>query len=581
MNVSRLCAVALAVLCLSACAGIPTSGPVTRVAADSGFGQSTVRYAPTGPAKGGSPQDIVRGYLDSMLAYPMTTGTASAFLTPEATKRWHPLAGVRVYSAPQVAAPTASGPRGADEIQRRADQVAVRVSIVNESQLDEQGRYTEKSGNGEITLRLTRVSGQWRITNPQNGLLVNRKFFTDYFRPFKVFMFDRPGRRLVPVPVYLVVGDQLATARMTSLARGPGPDPAGTMRTYVPPLTTLRPSVPLTDAGITDVEFNQEFSNFTKFAQDHLSAQIIWTLRQVPDVNAVRLVGGATALSPDGLSAQPIGSWGLYGPSIARGQAYALSDNKVFEINDGHASRLSGAWGNDARGAVLIAVSSEGVAGVLAGGSQVRVTDRAGKSPRMTSGNNFIAPRWDDDGNLWLADRIAGSTRVRLSHGSAIATLPIGDLAGLDLSTFALSPDNSRYVVTAARGTSSALYVGAVRRDIKDHIIGLTDPHRLNTSAANPTSATWVSGTRVAFLGDSQSGRQVYTAIIDGSATTGGVTGGSALLPAVDSRTLVVGTGAAPPRYATDARDRLWYLPNDAPWRMLALRGLTGLTYGH
>jgi hypothetical protein len=579
--IKRVCAAVLAAACLSACAGIPTSGPVTRVAADKGFGQSTVRYAPAGPAKGASPQDIVSGYLDAMLAYPITTGTASAFLTADANKAWNSLAGVRVYSAPQVAAPVATGQRGSDTLERNGDQVTVTVSVVNESRLNVQGRYTEMTGNGEIKFRLTRIGGQWRISNPQKGLLVNRKFFTDYFRPFNVFMFDRPGRRLVPVPIYVAVGDQLATALVTSLARGPAPDPGNTLRTYVPQLKTLRPSVPLTRDGITDVGFDQDFSTISESTQDHLSAQIVWTLRQVLDITAVRLVGGSTVLSPHDLAAQPIGSWAAYGPNTARGQAYALSGNRVVEIDDGRIARLSGTWGKDARGAVQIAVSSDGVAGVLNGSSQVRVTSRSGASPRLIGGNAYIAPRWDDDGNLWLIDREAGRTRIRLSKGQQLRALPIGDLARLNISTFALSPDASRYAVTAQRGKSTAIYVGAIQRDAKDRVIGLSDPKRLTTSAENPTSVTWESGTRVSFLGDSEQGRQVYTAIIDGSATTGGASSGNALLPDVDADTLVVGTAPSPPRYATDPKHRLWFLPNDGSWRKVGEHGVTGLTYGH
>lgn len=570
----------LAVVLVAACAGIPTSGPVTRVAADRGFGQSTVRYAPAGPLPSASPREVVRGYLDAMLAYPITTGTASKFLTPEAAKSWRALAGVRVYSAPQVASPIVSSSRGTGAIERASDQVTVQLSVVNESRLNEQGRYTVMSGNAEITFRLARVGAQWRIANPQRGLLVNRKFFTDYFRPFNVFMFDRPGRRLVPVPVYVAVGDQLATALVTSLARGPAPDPDGNLRTFVPALSSLRPSVPVTDDGIADVEFSQEFADVSKFAQDHLSAQIIWTLRQVPEINAVRLVGGATALSPNGLAAESIGSWGAYGPSIARGHAFALTGDHVVQIDDGHIAPLSGTWGRYANGAQLVAVSDSGVAGVLAGRRQVRVTNRKGSSAMLVTGSGFIAPRWDDDGGLWLVDRAGGRTRVRLSHGAAIRGLPIARLAALDISTFSLSPDTSRYSATVQRGKASTIYVGAIRRDAKDRVLGLGDPHRLSTSVEQPTSAVWQSGTQLSFLGASQSGRQIYTAIIDGSETTGGVAGGGPLLPDIDAESLVVGTGQSPPRYATDARHRLWFQPADGAWRVLGARGVTGLTYG-
>jgi hypothetical protein len=211
----------------------------------------------------------------------------------------------------------------------------------------------------------------------------------------------------------------------------------------------------------------------------------------------------------------------------------------------------------------------------------VRVTSRKGGSPRTLNGGRFIAPRWDDDDNLWLTDRIGGQTRVRVARGTAVTALPIGDLANLDIDTFDLSPDTARYVVTARRGRSSAIYVGAVRRDARDRVIGLTTPRHLRTAVENPTSATWASGTRVSFLGDSESGRQVYTAIIDGSDTTGGVSGGGALLPVAHADTLVVGTAEAPPRYATDAKHRLWFLPPDGSWSQVKLRGVTGLTYGH
>jgi hypothetical protein len=65
------------VLVLSACAGIPTSGPVTKVAAADDLGQSAVRYTPARPLRGASPEQIVRGFLDAMLAFPTSSRTAA------------------------------------------------------------------------------------------------------------------------------------------------------------------------------------------------------------------------------------------------------------------------------------------------------------------------------------------------------------------------------------------------------------------------------------------------------------------------------------------------------------------------
>jgi hypothetical protein len=568
------------VLLVSACAGIPSSGPVSKVADDGGFGQSTVRYSPARPSAGASPQQIVRGYLDAMLAFPVSSGTASAFLTPEAAKGWNSLTGVRVYTRPEVSSPTPSVGRGDDPSDEPGTSVDVRLRVVEDAGLDRQGRYTKRGSPSEVVYRLERVRGEWRINNPQSGLLVSRKFFTDYFRQFNIFFFDRPGERLVPDPVYLAVGDQLATALVTSLVRGPLPGPERVVRTYVPPLPTLRPSVPVNHDGVADVEFNSDFGALDESASDRLAAQVVWTLRQVPDVTAVHLVGGTTALSTNGGALQPIDSWGAYGPSIARGHAYGIFRNKVVEIDDDKVGPLSGAWGRDAQGSVLVAVDDAGVAGVLAGRSQVRVTNRNGTAARVIGGGRFIAPRWDDDGNLWLVDRRDSRTRVRLLAGTTVRTIDIGSLARLGVSSFAISPDGSRYAVTSARDDGSAIHVGVVVRDAKDRIVSLGDPARVSTMARHPRSAVWSSGTELSFLADSESGVQVYTAAIDGSSTTGGITSGGALLPDVDANTLVIGTGETPPRYATDARSRLWYLSPEGSWKLVKYTRITGLTYG-
>ena len=292
---SRSRAVALAVgtlLTLSACAGIPSSGPVTKVADDGGLGESTVRYTPARPAEGASPRQIVRGYLDAMLAYPASTGTATAFLTPAGAKEWSPAAGVRVYSSVGLAGPTLAAGEDAETTDKARNPVDVVTRLVEDARLDRQGHYTRRARPAAVTYRLERVDSEWRIANPQAGLLVSRKFFDDYFRPFDIFYFDRSGQRLVPDP------DPCPGRRPAGDGprHQPRPRPGrsdGRRGAHLRPSVadSLRPSVPVSDQGVADVEFNVDFAAMSETAQNHLSAQIVWTLRQVSDVTAVRLVG--------------------------------------------------------------------------------------------------------------------------------------------------------------------------------------------------------------------------------------------------------------------------------------------------
>lgn len=578
-SILRAALVVVLLVALSACAGIPSSGPVTKIADDGDLGQSAVRYDPARPLPGASPEQIVRGYLDAMLAFPRSDRTASTFLTTEAARAWSPSSQVRVYSTPEVTGSQEQTTRSDPREQPRGP-VTVRLGFTEDAQLDRQGRYTRVAAPGAVTYTLRQVAGEWRITDPQDGLLVNAKFFTDYFRTFDLYFFDRPGRRLVPDPVHLVVGDQLATTLVSSLAGGPAPSERDSTRSYVPARAALRPSVPVSSDGVADVEFTDDFADVASAVRDRLSAQVVWTLRQVPDVEGVQIVGGSTALTAGGDETQPVQAWGGFGPSTARARTYAVVGDQVVEIDDGDVEPISGTWGTDARGAQQVAVAESGVAGVLPGADAVRLTSREGTSPRTIRGTDFAGPDWDSDGRLWLVDRPGGTTRVRVSSGDVETTLDARSVAGLDVTDFRLSPDGTRYAVTATGSDGGELYVGRVLRDVTDEVRDLDAPSRVFTTALSPRAASWASTTELAFLGDSEAGVQVYRVAIDGSQTTSEVSRSGSLLPDVGADALAFGTGRSQVVYATDERDRLWFLPPGGSWRVLETSPVTGLTIG-
>ena len=104
------------------------------MADDSGPDQSTVRYAPV-VRPGGVPQQIVRGYLDAMLAYPVSTGTAALYLTPEAARSWRSSEGVTVYTNPEVTL--------SETVLRDAERESVVVDLRTSpvARLDRQGHF--------------------------------------------------------------------------------------------------------------------------------------------------------------------------------------------------------------------------------------------------------------------------------------------------------------------------------------------------------------------------------------------------------------------------------------------------------
>lgn len=567
----RFLMVAAAAVVLAGCAGIPSSGPVERVAADSGLDQSTVRYAPVGPPRDASPQQIVRGYLDAMLAYPVSTGTAALYLTPEAAEEWRSSAGVTVYTEPKVTLPGGERPGDAE--------VSVVLRTREVARLDQQGHHTRSTDHPERTYRLTQVDGRWRITNPQAGVMVTSTYYDDYFRPFALYFFDGPGERLVPDLVHLAVGEQLPTGLVTALARGPGR--SGAYRTFVPGAGSLRPSVTVSD-DVADVEFSTSLAELPDRQRARLAAQIVWTLRSVPELRGVRIVGGgASILSAAGERVHPIDSWDEFGPPSGGETTYALVDDRLVEVDGAAVRPVTGDWGRDAGGAVEAAVGEDSVAAVLAGRDRVRVTDRAGEDPADVDGRGFVTPDWDLDDRLWLVDRRAGSARVRVREGDRTRSLAADGLRGLLVRSFAVSPDGGRYAATATDDGRESLYVGAVWRDRDDRVTRLGGPRRLAIGVDDPRSVSWVSTTRLGFLGASKAGVQPFEVALDGTDVLGGDTGGGPLLPDVDAVTMAGRSDGDSARWVLDGRRRLWYLPPaEGSWRLIDERGFSGLSTG-
>lgn len=539
---ATLIVLALVAAVLSGCAGIPTSGPVERVEDEAGLGESTVRYTPAGPAAGATETQIVRGFLDAMLAYPVTHRVAAEYLTPEAAQEWRPGRSTTVYTAADVSS---------DEVG------SGRIDLTTDVRLDAQGALTRDQGTQRIDLRLIRVDGQWRITDPPDGVLVSRNWFDDYIRSFDLFFLDQASRHLVPVPVHEVVGDQLATSLMTSLAIGPPDDEGPELTTAVPAAGDLRASVPVVN-GVAQVDFSTRVGELETAVQKRLSAQVAWTLRQVPAVTDIQITGDGTVVSPTGDAVQDAGGWASFGPDKSRRWAMVVAGGIVHQLGPRSRAPLAGSWGRNDRGASMVAVGDDRAVAVWQ--DRARVTTADGKNGVDVSGDRFIRPVVDIDGVGWLIDRSGGRARVRVHDGKSMAMVATAGLP--EVSSFALSPDGVRYAATA----SGRLLVGGVERR-GGRVVGLTRPTELPTASAR--QVVWIDGSRVAHLGPGRG--QVQSVRIDGTGAVDAWPGGGQLLPDIDPVALVATSAAASDLYLLDARGAVWFLdrtrwiPADVP----------------
>ncbi len=564
--------VAVALL-LTACAGIPTNGPVRSVRSDDDAARTTVRYSPAGPRVGASPEEIVRGYLDAMLAYPVTTATATEYLTPSAASRWRAGRSTTVYG-PHTVTRVVTPPQQSDAQDGTAGAALVRLQASTKAVLGPTGRYAD-GDDVDRQLQLVRVRGQWRIANPPDGTLVSARFFEDYYRPFDIYFFDRPGERLVPQVVHLPVGGQLPTALVAALAAGPSD--ARFLRSYVPSRASLRPSVPVSN-GTADVAFTVDLGSRERGRLNRLAAQLVWTLRQVPELSGVRVNGGTAVVSPSGQPVNQMTDWARFGPPEPSAVVYALVRDRLRRLDGSRLVRIPGPWGEDARGSSSVAVGDESAAGIVDGGSAVRVQPLDGGRARIVPGDDVGAVTWDAVGRLWVVDRPDGRTRVRTGTTEDLRTLRAPALDDLAVSTIAVSPDGGNVVLSGRRPGRDAVVVAPVARDASGGATRLGRPRALASDVRVVRAAGWLEPSVVELLGSTRLGVQVRQVSLDGSGLTSGVGGGAALAPDLDLGRLVRGSATDPPRWATDSRGGLWYLPPGQTWELVPSPRVAGLS---
>lgn len=543
-------------LVLSGCAGLPGSGPVVR-ADDVVPSLDVVTYEPAPPAEGAGPEEIVAGFLDAMLAYPVSTAVASQYLTPDAVDSWASSDGVRIYRSPQISL------RQVDDATARVD-----LGLDETGALDATGRYRSPLGAGPVDVGLEQVDGEWRIAAPPPGMLVTQTYFDTYYDVFDVYSFDLLGERLLADPVHVPVGDQLATALMGSLAAGPPPALAGEARTYLPPPEQWRPAVTVGAQGVAEIELDLKVSALEIDVRRRLSAQVVRTLAQVPGVEGIRILGTDGPLVVGDTPVQPTTAWRRFDPATPEGRPAAVSDGQVVTIVGDDVTPLPDQPEDLATDVVRLAVGQRGVATVTSAGV-LRVALRDGSEVRDVA-ESVIGLAWDPTGQLWVADAPGGALRVRTVSAGGVQPVDTDPLetssgdAGAVVS-FALDAGGRRYAVVRAGGP---VLVGAVDRNGPVTVLRGGSP--VAPDVPSPAAVAWTGPTEVAVLGTDGSGGQVYRAPIDGSPSDG-FSGRPPVLPTLVVDGLAAGPGADPGLYVTDDQRRLWYLPPGGAWRVLDL----------
>ena len=449
-------AVGLAAVALAAtsCASMPTHGAVHSgrpLSATGGLGDLDVRVLPPFWHAGMAPAGAVDGFLRALVNDDDDYAIARSYLTGSANRSWQPDTGITTY----------------DDTSSRTTVTDSRVTIraPRLGRIDQRGGYEPTPGTLTSTFTMAKVNGSWKIDKLANGVLLSASDAQRAFRLANVYYLNRPGTTLVPDQVLLQGSPRgVATALMSALLAGPSAWIAPAVHTALPAGTALIGTVPVHDNGVADVNLSASVRSASPHELMAASAQITWTLRQVPGVSAVRLFADGAPLSGTGVPArQPVASWPSYDPSAKP------STNALVYVTHQHLRTTGGNTSNVARSdpGHVVSVAQSGDGSVLAvvqqvGAQQDLLVGRLGQRlTRRLTATTMTAPTFDVDGAAVTVVTAAGGRRVmavdRDGHARVVAVDT--DLARHPVTSLRISRDGSRVAAVVGPGE---LLVGRV-----------------------------------------------------------------------------------------------------------------------
>lgn len=539
------------VLLLSGCASIPSSGPIERVD-ETTIGDSSTRFIPAGPKAGDSPSQIVQGFIEAMLAFPVDTTIASSFLSKQAAEQWKPAAKTIVYDSQLI--------KSADDGERMAN---VTAQFFRSGVLDEQGRYRAAEGSFDHRFRLIQVEGEWRIDNAPVGRYVTKRFFVDHYTIQSLYFFDSSGRNLVPDPLHVVSFETMPTQLITSLFAGPKTAREAEVQSFLREDISLRGVVEISQ-GTAEVRLRQTFGSFED--PDRAAVQIAATLLPLEGINRVAII------APDG--EREITNINEYQPSSLSDVVYALDSNRVVRIKAGNPEPVPGL--NRVRAESFAAHDSGQLFAVVnPAGNRVDLLE-PGKTELLATieAETVVSIFFDERKQLWVVDKPGRFARIRIRVLDEMRVVRSSDLHQFSIQSLSLSPDGARYAMVAFDASGGSLHIGAVSRDADGQAISLQKPVQVEVGdVSSLKDARWIDSIHVSVVANiGSSGPQALVVAMDGSLQTDSQ---RPSLPSNDATTAVqMGLGNEPVYVGTKAG--VWALEPDQPWRLL--RGLIAPT---
>ncbi len=365
--------------------------------------------------------------------------------------------------------------------------------------LDSRQSYKPADGQYRETLHLTREkkSGQWRIDELPPGVVMGKSDFLRNYTSVNKYYFasntlsESDGQPVsVADPVYVRKKVDPMTQTVTSLLEGPSRWLGPVVRSSFPTGTALKKGVTsLTpdDQNRLTVPLNDKASRVSSAKCEEMAAQLLYTLQDLTptgvDEVALQRANGTQLCFLDKDGAEIVAARGV----VQEPEFQYFIDGKHRLVRvvgdsldaDADVAPVPGALGEGEKQLRSAAVSrhEDSAAGVSLDGTTLYVASLvSGGSlgePVLTSqgaagADRLTTPSWDNEGDLWVADRNPKKPRLLVLTKGAGEPLEVRT-PGLDgrIEAVRVAADGVRIALIVEKDGIRSLYIGRIERDAR------------------------------------------------------------------------------------------------------------------
>lgn len=513
----RMCAtVAAAAAALAACTGVPAASAPETIQPLPRVNQQPAGFT---PHEGEAPIQIVHEFLHDNSVDPRQHTAARLYLTAEARNRWTDTTAT-IISDERVGT-----------YQAAKKQIVVTGRIVGK--LDADGIFTPylqdagraKQSDAVFALGIQKVHGQFRISNPRQGLLLTADQFEQSYRPKPLYFFDLSNRYLVPDQRWSALqGVALEEWLVDELANGPSDLLQSAVNSDTMPAQANTRNFIVTAGNPTRIEIPGS-AHLEGGARNRLAAQVGTTLNDVlPGETFTITDGGRPVTIPASGSVKFAQStFGrAQGPEPPTADVYYLRGGQIVDRNG---SLLNGRRVNDGSyffTSVALTRMSPGAnltVAAVANGSQLLVGSQFRGLTKTHVHGDLSRPAWAPGwGEVWIGDgnKIYRVLAAHPERAPLAVQLPAEDVGGGRVVALQLSAEGTRLavVIEAANGTRR-LYVGAVTRT--GGKVRVDALNQVSPVGVSVDDVDWIEPLTLVAIGEHHGDARIFSVNVDGS----------------------------------------------------------------